>query len=152
MLLCCVLRLDNASELTSVSSLKWFRNVAHWPRVSITEISPPMWYSVRLLNKNHIIENILEGGTDQNHWHMGRLSFWFSLLNLHHSRSHGKRLKFCLCHLNYKFYFVKLCLEVFHCFVHTHFTPLTLFIIGKTGNLMDGDSKPTSFSSHDCPL
>lgn len=67
-----VLRLDNASELTSVSSLKWFRNVTHWPKVSVTEISPPIWYSVRLLNKSHVIENISEGGTDQNHWHKGR--------------------------------------------------------------------------------
>lgn len=50
-------------------------------------------------------------------------SFWFSLLNLHHSRSHGKLLKFCLCHLNYTFYLVKLWLERFHCLVHTHFTP-----------------------------
>lgn len=28
---------------------------------SVTETSPPTWYSVRLLNKNHVIENILEG-------------------------------------------------------------------------------------------
>lgn len=117
------LKLDNASELTSVSSLKWFRNVTHWPKVSVTEISPPIWYSVRLLNKNHVIENISEGGTDQKLTYGKMLSFWFSLLNLCHSRSHGKLLKFCLCHLSYKFYLVKLRLERFHCFVHTRFTP-----------------------------
>lgn len=53
-------RLGNASEFTSVLNLKWFRNVTHWPKESVTETSPPIWYSVRLLNKNHIIENILE--------------------------------------------------------------------------------------------
>lgn len=29
--------------------------------MSVTETSLPIWHSVRLLNRNHIIENIVEG-------------------------------------------------------------------------------------------
>lgn len=51
--------------------------------MNVTETSPPIWYSVGLLNKNHIIENILEGQIKSPTYGKTLEVLIFSLLTLH---------------------------------------------------------------------
>lgn len=125
----CVLRLGNASEFTCVSNLKWFRNVTHWPKESVTETSPPIWYAVRLLNKNHIIENILEEQIKTTDiWQDSEVLIF--LVKSAQLQEPWELLKFNLCPLSHTFYLTKLWVELFHCLVHTHF--ITLHILATS--------------------
>ena len=95
-----VLGLGNALEHTPVSNLKWFRNVTCWPKVSITEISVP---HVLFCIVQHKAGNWERLGDRWKPLTYGKtLSFWFSLLSLLNSRSHGKLVELCLCHSSLK--------------------------------------------------
>lgn len=95
-----VLGLGNTLEHTPVSDLKWFRNVTRWPKVSIPEISVPHVVFCIVQQKAYNWEHL--GDRSKLLTYGKILSFWFSLLNLLNSRSHGKLLKFCLCYSSLK--------------------------------------------------